>query len=147
MGVDHRLYGWLGRWNARRGTPSAPCWFKPPSRWPDSLVRPEHGQISNNGFEKMVIFTTPSSGFSGAVGIALVVLRKREPDRAGAIGFLGYPVTPLLFCLGCGFMVYSGLAYAIQHRSSEALVDRRLLIGAVELLRRWGAGSQIGINL
>jgi amino acid transporter len=134
MGADRRLYGWLGRWNARRGTPI--CSLLVQAAITLALILwfgLNTDRFQNNGFEKMVIFTTPVFWFFLAlVGIALVVLRKREPGRAAAYRVLGYPLTPLLFCLGCGFMVYSGVAYAIQHRSSEALWSIGvLLIGAV----------------
>ena len=45
---------------------------------------------------------------------------------------VGYPWTVYLFCAGCAFMVYSGLTYAIEHRSWEAFWSLAVLvIGAV----------------
>jgi basic amino acid/polyamine antiporter, APA family len=130
MGVDHRLYRWLGRWNARRGTPVCSLlvqgaitlflilWF---------------GFNGKQGFDQMVIFTTPGFWFFLVlVGAALIVLRRREPERPGTYRVIGYPVVPMVFCAGCGFMVYSGLAHAILNRSWEALWSIAvLLIGAV----------------
>jgi hypothetical protein len=44
----------------------------------------------------------------------------------------GYPVTPVLFCLYSGYMVYTSLDYAIGQRTWEAVWSVEiLLIGAV----------------
>jgi amino acid transporter len=128
MGLDHRLYGWLGRWNGRRGTPVRSLLVQGAI----TLVLIVWFGLSANGFAKMVIFTTPGFWlFLALTGLALMVLRKREPNRAGVYRVIGYPWTPLLFCAGCVFMVYSGLAYAIQNRSWEALWSIAvLLVGA-----------------
>jgi amino acid transporter len=129
LGVDHRLYRWLGRWNARRGTPVCSLLVQGAI----TLVLIVWFGLNANGFEKMIIFTTPGFWFFLVlVGLSLIVLRKREPNRAGVYRVIGYPWTPLLFCLGCEFMVYSGLTYAIQNRSWEAFWSiALLLVGAV----------------
>jgi hypothetical protein len=44
----------------------------------------------------------------------------------------GYPITPVLFCLYSGYMVYTSLDYAIGQRTWEAVWSVEiLLIGAV----------------
>jgi basic amino acid/polyamine antiporter, APA family len=119
MGADHRLYAWLGRWNARRG---APVW---------SLLLQGAVAIGlavwfghdtgQKGFDRMVIFTAPGFWlFLALVAISVMVLRRREPQAVRPYRVPGYPVTPILFALSCGFMVYSGLHYAIHNGSWEA---------------------------
>ena len=45
----------------------------------------------------------------------------------------GYPVTPILFCLSCSFMVYSSVAYAVENRSWEAIWSIAILLVGVAL--------------
>ena len=70
-------------------------------------------------------------GFFLLTGLALFVLRVREPDAPRPFRVPGYPVLPALFVLICGYMLYSSLAY---HRT-HALVGLAVLgIGAVVLV-------------
>lgn len=117
MGSDHRLYAWLGRWNARFGTP---VWSLV-IQGAITLALTVWFGLSRNGFESMVKFTTPGFWFFlMLVGVAVFVLRWREPATERPYLVPGYPVTPILFCLSSGFMVYASLTYAIQNGSWEA---------------------------
>jgi amino acid transporter len=130
MGTDHRLYAWLGRWNARRGTPiwslviqgvitlALVIWFG----------------LGREGFESMVKFTTPGFWFFlTLVGLAVFVLRWREPQVARPYRVPGYPLTPVVFCLSSAYMVHAGLAYAVEHRSWEALWSIAILLVGVAM--------------
>jgi APA family basic amino acid/polyamine antiporter len=44
-------------------------------------------------------------------GIALFVLRRKDPARERRFRVPGYPVIPVLFCLTSGYLLYSSLAY------------------------------------
>lgn len=125
MGTDHRLYAWLGRWNARRGTPIGSLVVQGVI----TLALVVWFGLSRDGFDRMVIFTTPGFWFFLLlVGVSVFVLRRREPAVDRPYRVPGYPVTPLLFCLGCGIMVYSSLAYAVANRSWEALWSIAILL-------------------
>ena len=130
MGCEHRLYAWLARWDARRGAPL--CSLVIQGAITLALVvwfGMEHGQA---GFEKMVIFTTPGFWiFLGLVGVSVFVLRRRDPTIERPYRVPGYPVTPLLFCLSCSFMVYSSVNFAIENRSWEALWSIAILLAGV----------------
>jgi basic amino acid/polyamine antiporter, APA family len=130
MGSDHRLYAWLGRWNARRGTPiwslliqgaitvALAVWFG----------------LSREGFERMVIFTTPGFWFFlMLVGLSLCVLRQREPGQPRPYRVPGYPITPIVFCLSSGLMVWASLDYALTHRSWEAFWSIAILLVGVAM--------------
>jgi amino acid transporter len=45
------------------------------------------------------------------VGIALFVLRRKEPDVERPFRVPLYPLTPLVFCLTSAYLLYSSLAY------------------------------------
>ena len=130
MGREHRLYAWLGRWNARRGTPVSSLVIQGAI----TVVLTVWFGLSQHGFERMVIFTTPGFWFFLLlVGLSVFVLRWREPAAVRPYRVLGYPVTPILFCLGCAGMVYASLAWAVQNRSWEAFWSIAILLLGVAL--------------
>jgi amino acid transporter len=143
MGSEHRLYAWLGRWSARRGTPVYSLLIQGAI----TLTLVICFGLSRNGFEGMVKFTTPGFWFFlMLVGVSLFVLRRREPAVARPFRVPGYPVTPALFCLSCAWMVYASVAYAVEHRSWEALWSIAiLLVGVVmSLMGRRSGGNKLG---
>ena len=118
MGRDHRLYAWLGRWNARRGTPM----WSLVIQGVITLALVVWFGLTRSGFERMVIFTTPVFWFFlTLVGAALFVSRWRDAGAERPYRVPGYPLTPILFCLWSAFLVYSSLAYAVRKGSWEAL--------------------------
>jgi amino acid transporter len=79
----------------------------------------------------MVEYTAPVFWFFMLlVGISLFVLRRREPDRERPFRVPLYPVTPVLFCLTCAYLLYSSLAYT----GRGALVGVAVLAAGVPLL-------------
>jgi amino acid transporter len=129
MGSEHRLYAWLGQWDARRGTPVPSLLIQGVI----TLALAVCFGLSGNGFESMIKFTTPGFWlFLALVGVSVFVLRRRDPEIDRPYRVPGYPVTPILFCLSCGFMVYSTVVYAVVNRSWEAFWSIGiLLVGAV----------------
>ena len=71
------------------------------------------GSMTRDGFTAMVEYTAPVFwGFLLLVGVALMVLRWRDPERERPFRVPLYPLTPVLFCLMCGYLMYSSLVYA-----------------------------------
>ena len=90
--------------------------------------------LSQDGFESLVKFTTPGFWFFlMLVGAAVFVLRRREPAVDRPFHVPGYPVTPALFCGSCAWLVYASLAYAVEHRSWEALWSMAILLVGVAM--------------
>jgi amino acid transporter len=70
--------------------------------------------LYNNGFERLVLFTSMFFFFFFLlVAISLLVLRQRFPHETRPFRVPAYPVTPLLFCAACAFMLYSTVRYAL----------------------------------
>jgi amino acid transporter len=70
------------------------------------------GALTRRGFETMVEYTAPVFWtFILLAGVALFVLRRRDPERPRPFRVPFYPVTPLLFCATCVYLLYSSLAY------------------------------------
>ncbi|KYC35546.1 hypothetical protein WA1_06905 [Scytonema hofmannii PCC 7110] len=62
------------------------------------------GTVTRRGFETMVDFTAPIFWFFFLLSsFSLLVLRVREPERERPFRVPFYPLTPLLFCLLCGY--------------------------------------------
>ena len=79
-----------------------------------------------------------SIGICLLVGVALFVLRAKEPAAPRPFRVPGYPVVPALFILMCGYLLYSSLAYHGKH----ALVGLAVLgVGAVVILVSRGRTS------
>jgi basic amino acid/polyamine antiporter, APA family len=70
------------------------------------------GATARDGFKAMVEYTAPVFWFFLLlVGISFFVLRRRDPDRERPFRVPFHPITPILFCLTCGYLLYSSLAY------------------------------------
>ena len=113
MGAEHRFWSWIGQWNARRDAPVR------------SLVIQAAVTIAlvvafgrrEEGFRSSVIFTGPPFWiFFFLVGVALLVLRRREPQHPRPYRVPLYPLVPLVFCLSSGLMTYSSLVYALHEQ-------------------------------
>jgi amino acid transporter len=70
------------------------------------------GALTRRGFETMVSYTAPIFWtFILLAGIALFILRRREPTRPRPFRVPFYPVTPIIFCVTCVYLLYASLAY------------------------------------
>ena len=89
------------------------------------------GAMTRDGFKAMVEYTAPVFWFFLLlVGISFFVLRHREPEQERPFRVPLYPFTPGLFCLTCGYLLYSSLVYT----GLGALVGIAVLILGVPLL-------------
>jgi amino acid transporter len=71
------------------------------------------GAVTRDGFKAMVDYTAPVFWFFLLmVGVALFVLRQRHPHRALPYRVPFYPVTPIIFCLSCLYMLYASVMYS-----------------------------------
>jgi APA family basic amino acid/polyamine antiporter len=70
-------------------------------------------------------------GFFMLVGIALFVLRAKEPNTPRPFRVPGYPVIPAIFVAICGYLLYSSLAYHGKHAMVGLGV---LVVGAVVMV-------------
>lgn len=79
------------------------------------------GAWSQDGFLGMVLYTSPVFWlFILLVGIGLFILRAKDPNRERPFRVPLYPLTPILFCLMCAYMLYSSLVYAASKDANIA---------------------------
>lgn len=71
------------------------------------------GSFARSGFESMVDFTAPIFWFFIlCTGLALFVLRHKEPHTPRPFKVPLYPVLPIIFCLTSSYLLYSSLMFA-----------------------------------
>lgn len=108
LGRDFPVFGFLGKWNGQTSSPVNAFLVQGAI----SLALVALGFLTRNGFETIVEYTAPVFWFFLLlVGIALFVLRRKEPDRPRPFRVPLYPITPLLFCLTSAYLLYSSLMY------------------------------------
>lgn len=156
FGADFRAFGWMRRppgWPASPGALLAQtvlslglialvdfgdCW-KPAVRWaagalgaplPAGFDRPR----GDDFFEQLVICTTPVFWlFLLVTGLALPVLRRRDPGRPRPFRVPGYPWVPLIFCGSSLFMLVESTFYAVGEQPAEVLLLAGLLLVGMPL--------------
>jgi len=133
LGRDTSLFSLLGVWNDRSDTPANALWVQGAVAL--SLVG-VGAYTGEEGFRSMVDYTAPVFWlFFLATGVSLFVLRKTEPEVDRPFQVPLYPLTPILFCLASGYMLWSSLAYT----GTGALLGAGVLLAGVPLL--WFRGS------
>lgn len=92
------------------------------------------GALEKDGFSTMVEFTAPVFWFFFMLsGIALLVLRWRDPERPRPFRVPLYPVLPILFIATCAYLLYSSITYA-QSRNASYIALVVMISGALVLL-------------
>ncbi|MCF4970643.1 APC family permease [Nostoc sp. CMAA1605] len=108
LGKDFPLFSFMGRWQQLPNTPTSALLVQAAIALGLVLL----GTLTRKGFETMVDYTAPVFWFFFLLsGISLLVLRYREPQITRPFHVPFYPLTPLLFCSACGYLLYSSLVY------------------------------------
>lgn len=106
LGRDFPIFASLGR--GRESTPTNALMVQGAI----SLLLVLVGTVTRQGFETMVNYTAPAFWFFFLLsGLSLFVLRRREPDIERPFKVPFYPLTPLLFCGICIYMLQASLIY------------------------------------
>ncbi len=104
VGAERHGFGWLGKWHPRLGTPA------------NALIL--QGVIACvlvvalGTFIHAVLYTAAVVySFYLATSLAVIVLRRRDPQAARPFRTIGYPLTPIVFAAVCAFLIYSAVTY------------------------------------
>jgi amino acid transporter len=134
LGRDWSIFEYLGRWDEASGSPRNAIVVQGVI----ALALVGFGAVYNTGFKGLVEYSLPVFwGFFTLVGIALFVLRAKEPDVPRPFRVPGYPVIPAVFVVMCGYLLYSSLTY---HRTHALVGLGVLAVGAVVMLFGLRAG-------
>jgi len=128
LGRDWPVLAFLGRWDEASGSPRTAILVQGAI----ALALVGFGAVQQAGFKGLVEYSLPVFwGFFMLTGIALFVLRSKEPDAPRPFRVPGYPVVPAIFVAMCAYLLYSSVTYHGKH----ALVGLAVLgIGALVLL-------------
>jgi basic amino acid/polyamine antiporter, APA family len=128
LGRDWPLLGFLGKWDEASGSPRNAMLVQGAIAL--SLVG--LGAIQKTGFKGLVEYSLPVFwGFFLLVGVALFVLRAKEPGMTRPFRVPFYPVLPAIFVAMCGYLLYSSLTY---HKDNALVGLGVLAVGAVVML-------------
>jgi APA family basic amino acid/polyamine antiporter len=115
LGAEHRCFSILGRWHGRTGTPI----------WALSV----QGAIAIalivifGSFVDTVLYTaTAVYSFYLATSLSVIVLRYKEPKAERPYRVTGYPITTLIFCAVCVFLIYSAVSYAWNEKRGSLIL-------------------------
>jgi amino acid transporter len=109
FGREYPLFAPLGRWSTRAEAPVTAILVQGGM----ALALVGAGSFSRAGFELMVAYTAPVFWlFLLLTGISLFVLRRRDAAAPRPFAVPLYPLTPLVFCAACAFLLWSSVAYA-----------------------------------
>ncbi|MDJ0590047.1 MAG: amino acid permease [Pleurocapsa sp. MO_226.B13] len=127
LGKDWKLFGWLGRWDESTQIPLNSLLVQGTI----ALFLILLGTLTRSGFATMVEYTAPVFWFFLLLTtLSLFVLRTVEPEVSRAFRVPLYPLTPLLFCASCVYMLQASLTYT----GIGALVGVGVLLSGVPLL-------------
>src|SRR5699024_2535943 len=108
LGRDFHFFSILSKWNTKTSSPINAFIIQGLV----ALLLIIIGATTRAAFESMVEFTAPVFWFFFlAIGIALFVLRIKEPLAKRPFKVPLYPITPIVFCLVCAYLLYSSLVY------------------------------------
>lgn len=108
LGANTPALGWLGRWDGARDTPGNALL----AQGGVALLLVIFGSMARDGFASAVEFTAPVFWLAmTGVGIALFVLRVRDPQAERPFRVPLYPVLPAIFCATSLYLLWSSIAY------------------------------------
>lgn len=125
----------LGRWDEQRDTPRNALLVQGAI----ALVLVVVGAVTLDGVKAMVNYVTPVFWFFMLLtALSLFVLRFRDPGAPRPFRVPLYPVTPAIFVLTCGFMLHSGVDFALMtYAGLPSLLGLGIVLLGVPLLV-WG---------
>ena len=127
MGTEHRLFAWLGHWNAKTDAPALPLIIQ--AAVAAALAIGFGWNQDSQGFENSVAFYSPPFWlFLYLVGHALFVLRLRPSAGEPTFRVPFYPALPLVFCLFSAYMFYKSLDYAFTQTPRSLLASAVVLV-------------------
>ena len=117
VGAEHRAFRIVGKWNAQTGTPAYALLIQGAI----ALVV----IVALGSFGDTVLYTAPAVYcFYLATSLAVIVLRDKEHAVDRPYRVTGYPITTIIFCNVCAFLIYS----AVRYRPWVALASLGILL-------------------
>jgi basic amino acid/polyamine antiporter, APA family len=137
---DWPIFGFMGGWQGDRSTPT--IGFIVQAVIAIALIF--FGALEKDGFSTMVEFTAPVFWFFFMLsGIAVFVLRMKDPTTPRPFRVPLYPVLPLIFVLTCAYLLYSSITYA-QSQNAAWIALAVMMSGVVVwFAMKWHQGRKL----
>ena len=104
VGRDHRFFSWLGKWEAKKSTPTRALVAQ-------GLIAIVLIAVLGSFLDTLLYTAAPVYLFFLATNVAVFVLRRKDPNISRPFRIPFYPMPPLLFGGACGFLIFSAVAY------------------------------------
>lgn len=139
VGNDWPMLSFLAQWRDERNIPVTGFLVQAAI----ALALVGFGAMEKSGFSAMVEFTAPVFWFFFMLnGIALLVLRRKDPDRSRPFKVPAYPLLPIVFIATCAYLLYSSITYAQSQNAGfvalGAMVSGAVALAAMRLKERLG---------
>jgi basic amino acid/polyamine antiporter, APA family len=136
LGNDWPVFRFMSRWNSKRDAPVTAYLVTGGI----SLALVLLAAVNKSGVKFMVDFTAPVFWFFFLLtGIALFVLRFRQPHVARPFKVPAYPLLPIVFVSTCAFLLYRSLLYTLENQAVQAalyIMAAGVVVWIVARLRR-----------
>ncbi len=133
---DWPVFRFMGGWQGSRNAPVVGFFVQAAI----ALALIFFGAFEKDGFSTMVEFTAPVFWFFFMLtGIALFVLRRKDPSTPRPFRVPLYPVLPAIFVLTCAYLLYSSVTYAQSQNAAWvalAVMGTGVAVWAVIRFRR-----------
>ena len=127
LGRDWPQLGFMSKWQGERNVPLVAFFVQGGI----ALALIGFGALQKDGFATMVEFTAPVFWFFFLLtGVALFVLRFREPTIVRPFKVPLYPILPIIFVATCGYLFYSSVTYA-QSQQAVSIALYVMLAGLI----------------
>jgi APA family basic amino acid/polyamine antiporter len=104
LGKDHKTFGLLGRWNPKTETPAIALAVQ--SGLSLLLI------VILGSFMEALMYTAAAVySFYLATCMAVVILRRKEPDTDRPFKIPAYPLPIILFAAACSYLIYSAVTF------------------------------------
>ena len=139
MGAEHKTFKVFGRWHEKTGTPAWALLLQ-------GAIAVTLIMVFGSFIDTIIYTAVAVYAFYLGTGLSVIVLRLKEPAVDRPYKVTGYPVTTLIFCAVCGFLIYSCVTYAWSFKRTGLIVLAGILIAGMILyllteLRSSNAGS------
>jgi len=124
MGAEHAAFRYLGRWDRRFNTP---VWALAIQGCLSMAI-----VLLAGSFIDTILYSAPVVWvFFLATSLSVFVLRYKEPQVTRSYKVNGYPLTTIIFCTCCAFMLYSSVSYALDRKPVGLLILSGVLVAGI----------------
>jgi amino acid transporter len=120
MGAEHRTFKIFGRWHEKTGTPAWALLLQ-------GLIAVTLIMVFGSFIDTIIYTAVAVYAFYLGTGLSVIVLRLKEPAVDRPYKVTGYPVTTLIFCAVCGFLIYSCVTYAWAFKRTSIIILAAIL--------------------